>query len=115
MRAYQEITNEEFDKRLKETIEDNASALLLIAGVYEIVSEYYNNDILEDYEDDNEHFLHYHDVVEMFSDGLSVFEMQQKYNHDDIMLREDFNNYTDMLCKNGEISDWAYNNWDNPY
>jgi len=27
---------------------------------------------------------------------------------------ESFGNFTDMLCKNGDISDWQYNNWSHP-
>ena len=28
--------------------------------------------------------------------------------------REAWNNWTDMLCKDGLISDWQYNNWSHP-
>jgi len=28
--------------------------------------------------------------------------------------REAWNNWTDMLCKDGLISDWQYNNWSQP-
>ncbi len=28
--------------------------------------------------------------------------------------REAWNNWTDMLCKDGEISDWQYANWSQP-
>ena len=28
--------------------------------------------------------------------------------------REAFNNWTDALCKNHEISDWQYENWTHP-
>lgn len=27
---------------------------------------------------------------------------------------ETWNNWTDSLCKNGEISDWQYENWSHP-
>lgn len=27
---------------------------------------------------------------------------------------ESFNNWTDMLCKDGDISEWQYNNWTHP-
>ena len=30
------------------------------------------------------------------------------------MRREAWNNYTDALCKDGEISDWQYENWSQP-
>jgi len=30
-------------------------------------------------------------------------------------LREAWNNFTDALHKEGCITDWQYENWDNPY
>ena len=36
-------------------------------------------------------------------------------SHDKPMLREAWNNYTDSLCKDGEISDRQYSTWSNPY
>ncbi len=30
------------------------------------------------------------------------------------MRREAWNNWTDALCKDGEISDWQYENWSQP-
>lgn len=30
------------------------------------------------------------------------------------MIREAWHNFTDMLCKNGEISDNQYNTWSTP-
>lgn len=45
------ISNEEFDKRLQEKLSQlKASELLHLAGVYEIVSEEYNNEIIEEWE-----------------------------------------------------------------
>lgn len=43
-------------------------------------------------------------------------ELIKAYGSDDkIAMREAFNNYTDMLCKEGEITEWQYNNNENPY
>ena len=33
---------------------------------------------------------------------------------DETALNEAWNNWTDMLCKDGEITDWQYNNWTGP-
>lgn len=30
-------------------------------------------------------------------------------------LREAWNNYIDMLCKDGDITEKQYNNWSNPF
>jgi hypothetical protein len=37
------------------------------------------------------------------------------WERDPIMVREAFNDYTDSLCKDGEITQEQYENWDNPY
>jgi hypothetical protein len=34
---------------------------------------------------------------------------------DTIMKREEWNNYTDMLCRDGDISDEQYDTWTNPF
>ena len=34
---------------------------------------------------------------------------------DEIYTRENWNNFTDSLCKRGEITDRQYNTWTNPF
>lgn len=34
---------------------------------------------------------------------------------DDIYTRENWANYTDFLCKNGDITMRQYETWDNPF
>lgn len=34
---------------------------------------------------------------------------------DVICTRENWNNFTDKLCKDGEITERQYNNWTNPF
>ena len=41
-----EITQEQFDNELERLVVENAHSLLLIPGVYEAVSEYFNNEII---------------------------------------------------------------------
>ena len=45
-----------------------------------------------------------------------VREQETRYNcHPDLPLRrETWNNWTDALCKNEQISDWQYENWSQP-
>ena len=45
-----------------------------------------------------------------------ITQEEQRYNcHPDLPLRrETWNNYTDALCKDGQISDWQYENWSQP-
>lgn len=85
-----------------ETPED----ILTIPGIYEILAEWYNNDILSDWEmlnpGDEELSSRFDDILhETFQDNVP---------DDGPMLRERFNNWTDALCKDGEISDYTYNN-----
>jgi len=45
-----DITTKEFDERLSIYVEAEGADVLSIPGVYEILSEHFNNDILDDYE-----------------------------------------------------------------
>lgn len=48
MADYSKLTDEEFDNILIEILdEEPASSLLYIGGIYEIVAEYYNNEVLD--------------------------------------------------------------------
>jgi hypothetical protein len=50
----EDLTDEIFDRLLKEIINENNTAedLLAIPGIYEILSEYFNNEIIERYENE---------------------------------------------------------------
>ena len=56
-----QISNEEFDRRLEEKLSKmKGNELLTISGIYELVSEEFNNDIIEEWEQDQEKtILHY--------------------------------------------------------
>lgn len=43
----------------------------------------------------------------------SFNELMQEHmaSNDEIMFNEAFNNYTDSLCKDKQITEYAYNNW----
>ena len=57
-------------------------------------------------------------AVEQFKDHVlpSVVATEKLYGRgpDLTMRRETWNNWTDSLCKNEQISDWQYNNWSQP-
>ena len=43
-------------------------------------------------------------------------EVRKRYGRGDtIAMREEWNNYTDMLCKDRRITSKQYDSWDNPY
>lgn len=45
--VYPKITDKEFDKILKRVVKENVDTLTSIPEVYDAVSEYYNNKVLE--------------------------------------------------------------------
>ena len=47
----------------------------------------------------------------------SIREMEKEYGNgvDDVMRREEWNNYTDSLCSDRRITEYKYNNWSNPF
>tara|TARA_Y100000310_G_scaffold315329_1_gene365732 strand:+ start:499 stop:723 length:225 start_codon:yes stop_codon:yes gene_type:complete len=51
-------------------------------------------------------------------ENVMLPEIQEAYERDgepDYIARsEDWNNWTDMLCQDGQISDWQYENWTHP-
>ena len=57
------------------------------------------------------------DAVEYFNCDI-LPSVEKEYEQDGIpdwpARRETWNNWTDMLCKNEQISDWQYENWSQP-
>ena len=51
-------------------------------------------------------------------EGFILPLVRQEYEQDGIpdipARREAWNNWTDSLCQNGQISDWQYENWSHP-
>lgn len=57
MSRYSWVTNEMFDNKLEEIVADEGGIRVLhIPGVYEIVKEHFNNEVLEALESDREGF-----------------------------------------------------------
>ena len=62
--------------------------------------------------------------VTLFADACEYFTteilpmIQEQYEQDGIpdmpARREEWNNWTDGLCKDSQISDWQYANWQHP-
>ena len=63
------------------------------------------------------HVMTFAEACEVFTSEL-LPHIQEQYEQDgipDIPARsEAWNNWTDSLCKNGQISDWQYDNWGHP-
>ena len=64
------------------------------------------------------------DTVKIWSDAVDEFnahvlpvvkmDFEQDGVADWVARREAWNNWTDFLCQNLEISDWQYENWSQP-
>ena len=55
MPDYKDMTNEDFDRILSDIInDDTASNLLTIPGIYEILAEHYNNEVLDAWTEEKE-------------------------------------------------------------
>ena len=59
--------------------------------------------------------LTYDEAVVRFNEGAAQHIIKHYGIDDRIALAEGWNNWTDALCKDGEITDFQYNNWDNPF
>lgn len=45
---YSEMSNEDFDRNLRKSLREcTAEQMLLIPGIYEVVSEHFNNEVLD--------------------------------------------------------------------
>jgi len=42
-------------------------------------------------------------------------DLKAAVKKDTIAVAEEWSNYTDMLHRDGEITDWQVNNWANPF
>jgi len=64
------------------------------------------------------------ETVKLWSDAVEEFnahvlpvvkmDFEQDGQIDECARSEAWNNWTDFLCKNREISDWQYENWSQP-
>ena len=52
-RDYSKVTTEQFDEILERLVRDNSDTLLSIPGVYEVLSEHFNNEVLEIWGEEN--------------------------------------------------------------
>jgi len=55
-------------------------------------------------------------ILQQFRYNWKVFVKQEpQWKGDVVAKREKWNNFTDMLCKEGYITENQYNNWTNPF
>ena len=63
------------------------------------------------------HVMTFAQACDLFTDEIlpMIQEAHEQDGQPDWPARcEAWNNWTDMLCKDGEISDWQYENWSHP-
>jgi len=49
---YSKMTQDDFDRVLSQIVKEDAAVLLTVPGVYKAVSEHYNNEVLERWENE---------------------------------------------------------------
>ena len=57
------------------------------------------------------------EAIEIFDNCILPIvaeQYEQDGRPDEVARRETWNNWTDSLCKDREISDWQYENWSQP-
>ena len=64
--------------------------------------------------DINRPMLHAQAVETFTNDIVPTIPTRHDGTIDTIATSEAWNNWTDSLCKNRQISDWQYENWSHP-
>jgi len=55
------------------------------------------------------------EALKYFKENILPEVIKQYGKDDKIAICEEWNNYTDALCKAGKITSKQYNNWTNPF
>ena len=67
---------------------------------------------------DNLYSVMTHDQAVEYFNAEILPAIKEQFEQDGIAdlpaRREEWNNWTDSLCKDGQISDWQYMNWSHP-
>ena len=114
-KAYEEITNEKFNEILKYYVNDTPiDELLSIPGIYEILSEYFNNVVLDDYEMENQHYLTYDEALVDYLGDKTIEDVKKEYNDINLLIKN-WNHYINTLYADDDISNYAYETWPNPF
>lgn len=72
---YANMKQEEFNRILQECVIDNAETLLGIPGAYEVLSEHFNNDVLQTWSDENG--LPYDDEYDAIWNAIEALDRSQ--------------------------------------
>ena len=112
--SYKWVSKEMFEEKLEEILgEMSGESILMIPGVYKLVEQYFEDEINEELEAENfPNLMSYEAVNESFK---SLIEDSQIPPDDAIWLREEWNDFTDVLCKDKLITPDNYEDWENPY
>jgi hypothetical protein len=71
--------------------------------------------VIEDDLDEEPYDLTEKQAVEQFEENV-LPSLITRYGADDaVAIRTAYNDYTDSLCKDGQLTTWQYENMDNPY
>jgi hypothetical protein len=68
-------------------------------------------ELIECYANDNGLISSEEELSERFDEEIAPLIIEQYGEDDEPAMNEGFNNWTDSLCKDGEIHEWQYNNY----
>lgn len=68
-------------------------------------------EIIEEYASDNGGYSNEEELSKAFDEQIAPLVIQQHSEDDTIAMNEAFNNWTDGLCKDGEIHDEQYDKY----
>lgn len=69
-------------------------------------------ELVEEYALANSLISNEEELSNEFDRNIAEFVLQRYGPGDDVAMREAFNDWTDMLCKDGEIHEEQYNNYE---
>lgn len=116
LREFPEITTKEFDERLLSKMEDmTVIDIIQLSGIYKIMSEYYEVDILAEYKEDNKPKTDYKTELEIFKNGILPSVTVMFGLDDRVAICEAWSNWADALCKDGRITEYQRDNWNTPF
>lgn len=77
--GFEGLTHDDFTRILGEIVQEEGKAVLLVSGVYEVLSEFYNNDILDQWKKEQE----------AKGDSVVIKQAKDMYEDDDINIPPD--------------------------
>lgn len=103
---FRNVTNEDIGQELMESA---------VIDYWELAKKTFDTEseleLIESYAEENNLIASERELSELFDEEVAPYVVQQ-YGADDIdAMNESFNNWSDMMCKDGDIHELQYNNY----